>query len=86
MVTSTSFSVDIVPLSGNPAVLFYEVSVERASNAKKECRIESTERPIRCVFSGLTPSTRYSIKAKACLNVYGDCGQYIEKFVATLPT
>ncbi len=86
MVTSTNFSVDIVPLSGNPAVLFYEVSVERASNAKKECRIESTERPIRCVFSDLTPSTRYSIKAKACLNVYGDCGQYIEKFVATLPT
>ncbi len=84
MINSTSVSVNVVPLSGNPAVLFYDVYVERASNAKKECRIESTERPLLCVFSGLTPSTRYSIKAKACLNVYGDCGQYLEKFVSTL--
>ncbi len=86
LVTSTSLNVNVVPHSGNPAVQTYEVSVERASNTKKQCRIESTERPLRGVFSGLTPSTRYSIKAKACLNVYGDCGGYLEKFVSTLAT
>ncbi len=86
MVTSTTLSVNVVPLSGNPAVQFYDVSVESASNAKKQCRIEPTERPLQCLILGLTPNTQYSIKAKACLNVYGDCGQYLEKFVVTPAT
>ncbi len=86
LINSTSLNVSVVPLSGNPAVQFYDVYVERASNAKKECRIEFTERPLWCEFSGLATSTRYSIKAKAFLNVYGDCGQHLEKFVTTLAT
>ncbi len=83
-ITSTSLTVDVVPPSGNPEVRFYDVSVEGASSSKKECGVKSTERPLRCVFSGLTPSTRYSIKAKACLKVSRDCGKYLEKFVSTL--
>ncbi len=86
VVTSTSLNVNVVPLSGNPAVRFYELSVERASNTKKECRIESTERPLRCLFTGLTPSTQYSIRVKACLKANRDCGQYLEKAVATIAT
>ncbi len=83
LINSTSFTVNVVPLSGNPAVLLYDVSIESASSTKNECRIKSTERPLRCLFSGLTASTQYSIRVKACLKVYGGCGQYLEKTVTT---
>ncbi len=83
LVTSISLSVNVVPLSGNPAVQFYEVSVKIASNVKAESRIESTERPLRCLFTGLTPSTEYNIIAKACLRANRDCGRPLGKLVTT---
>ncbi len=72
-VTQTSWNMDMVALSGNPAVDRY-VGVTELGSVRKECSVQSDVSPLRCPITGLSRNTRYQLSVRACLPGLAGCG------------
>ncbi len=73
-VTQTSWNMDVVALSGNPAVDRY-VGVTEAGSFRKECSVNVDVSPLQCPITGLTRNTRYQTSVRACLPASAGCGE-----------
>ncbi len=83
-VTQTSWNIDMVALSGNPAVDRY-VGVTELGSFKRECSVKVGTYPLRCPIAGLSRNTRYTTSVRACLPASAGCGEPLVLTAGTRP-
>ncbi len=81
-VTGSSVGVKLEEPKENNAIKRYEAYV-KGGRPEQACLIKTSEDPLVCTISGLSPAQAYTVGLKACVHGSNACGPALEKSFTT---